>query len=133
METTGLFNPNNPDIKFSQLCSITKDRIESFLPGLWEDLFRAVQSSGSQVVANEISQANHSEQINSASTLSGDQKNPYSLEEIARNVSPVNELPQYSSVSIENEPSISQGSSLNAPALAKVYTNITKLCKIILG
>jgi hypothetical protein len=40
METTGLFNQNNPDIKFSQLCSITKDRIESFLPGLWEDLFR---------------------------------------------------------------------------------------------
>lgn len=41
METTGLFNQNNPDIKFSQLCVITKDRIESFLPGLWEDLFRA--------------------------------------------------------------------------------------------
>ena len=40
METTGLFNQNNPDIKFSQLCSITKDRIESFLPGLWEDLFK---------------------------------------------------------------------------------------------
>lgn len=52
METTGLFKdaglaaptvataadtPNH----FSSLCSITKDRIESFLPGLWEDLFRA--------------------------------------------------------------------------------------------
>lgn len=41
METTGLFNQNNPDVKFSTLCAITKDRIESFLPGLWEDLFRA--------------------------------------------------------------------------------------------
>lgn len=43
METTGLFNQNNPDIKFSQLCIITKDRIESFLPGLWEDLFKIKQ------------------------------------------------------------------------------------------
>ena len=40
METTGLFNKDNTDVKFSQLCSITKDRIESFLPGLWEDLFK---------------------------------------------------------------------------------------------
>lgn len=40
METTGLFNEHSADIKFSSLCSITKDRIESFLPGLWEDLFR---------------------------------------------------------------------------------------------
>jgi hypothetical protein len=40
METTGLFNQNNSNVKFSQLCVITKDRIESFLPGLWEDLFR---------------------------------------------------------------------------------------------
>jgi len=41
MDTTGLFNQNNSDVKFSQLCIITKDRIESFLPGLWEDLFKA--------------------------------------------------------------------------------------------
>jgi len=41
METTGLFNKENTDLKFSQLCGITKDRIESFLPGLWEDLFKA--------------------------------------------------------------------------------------------
>lgn len=40
METTGLFNKEKTDVKFSQLCSITKDRIESFLPGLWEDLFK---------------------------------------------------------------------------------------------
>ncbi len=40
METTGLFNQNNSNVKFSQLCVITKDRIESFLPGLWEDLFK---------------------------------------------------------------------------------------------
>jgi hypothetical protein len=45
METTGLFNENNADIKFSTLCSITKDRIESFLPGLWEDLFRAAAAN----------------------------------------------------------------------------------------
>ena len=47
METTGLFNKNNPDIKFSQLCSITKDRIESFLPGLWEDLFKVNNKNNS--------------------------------------------------------------------------------------
>lgn len=40
METTGLFNKENTDVKFSQLCGITKDRIESFLPGLWTDLFK---------------------------------------------------------------------------------------------
>ncbi len=40
METTGLFNQTNQDIKCSQLCLITKDRIESFLPGLWDDLFK---------------------------------------------------------------------------------------------
>ena len=45
METTGLFNQNNPDIKFSQLCVITKDRIESFLPGLWEETFKINNSS----------------------------------------------------------------------------------------
>lgn len=41
METTGLFSQTNSNIKFSQLCVITKDRIESFLPGLWEDLFKS--------------------------------------------------------------------------------------------
>lgn len=61
METTGLFNENNnpqsnsvgssssssePSNHFSSLCSITKDRIESFLPGLWEDLFRANANNG---------------------------------------------------------------------------------------
>jgi hypothetical protein len=35
METTGLFNS-----QFSQLSIITKDRIESFLPGLWEETFK---------------------------------------------------------------------------------------------
>jgi hypothetical protein len=40
METTGLFSQTNQDIRCSQLCIITKDRIESFLPGLWDDLFK---------------------------------------------------------------------------------------------
>ena len=43
METTGLFNitaSSSNNIKFSQLSSITKDRIESFLPGLWEETFK---------------------------------------------------------------------------------------------
>lgn len=63
METTGLFNeaPSTPGGSentnhFSSLCSITKDRIESFLPGLWEDLFRANttknQPNESQVAAD---------------------------------------------------------------------------------
>jgi hypothetical protein len=44
METTGLFNKDQSDIKFSQLYVITKDRIESFLPGLWDDLFKMTKS-----------------------------------------------------------------------------------------
>ena len=40
METTGLFNQTNTDAKFSLLCLITKDRIELFLPGLWNELFK---------------------------------------------------------------------------------------------
>lgn len=50
METTGLFNKDNTDLKFSQLCSITKDRIESFLPGLWEDLFKVANSNNKPAV-----------------------------------------------------------------------------------
>ena len=49
METTGLFNKENTDLKFSQLCSITKDRIESFLPGLWEDLFKVSNNSSNKL------------------------------------------------------------------------------------
>ncbi len=53
METTGLFNKENSDLKFSQLCTITKDRIESFLPGLWEDLFKV--SGNSDKLKKEVS------------------------------------------------------------------------------
>ena len=53
METTGLFNKDNTDLKFSQLCSITKDRIESFLPGLWEDLFKVTNNSKQAVATQE--------------------------------------------------------------------------------
>ena len=61
METTGLFNKDNSDIKFSQLCGITKDRIESFLPGLWEDLFRSNCTSLSPVL-NSPKELAHDEQ-----------------------------------------------------------------------
>ncbi|CAF0877301.1 unnamed protein product [Brachionus calyciflorus] len=53
METTGLFNQTNADAKFSSLCAITKDRIESFLPGLWQDLFR-VNSAPPSVQTEQV-------------------------------------------------------------------------------
>ena len=42
MENTGLFkvSSDSANIKFSQLSSINKDRMESFLPGLWEESFK---------------------------------------------------------------------------------------------
>ncbi len=57
METTGLFNQNNSNIKFSQLCVITKDRIESFLPGLWEDLFKANGGKCAENISSSSNQA----------------------------------------------------------------------------
>ncbi len=40
MDTTGLFDLSSSDIKICQLRHITKDRIDSFLPDLWKDLFK---------------------------------------------------------------------------------------------
>jgi hypothetical protein len=40
MDTTGLFNMSSSDLKICQLRDVTKDRIDSFLPGLWQDLFK---------------------------------------------------------------------------------------------
>lgn len=57
METTGLFNENQDSKLFSSLCSITKDRIESFLPGLWEDLFR-VNTKNSSALTSALSESN---------------------------------------------------------------------------
>ena len=61
METTGLFSKDNTDLKFSQLCGITKDRIESFLPGLWEDLFKVsnlnkISQSSKKIIENTKSE-----------------------------------------------------------------------------
>ena len=67
METHGLFNQNNSNIKFSQLCMITKDRIESFLPGLWKDLFRVNSNNNNAAKQNVTSKSGaqdvHSEEI----------------------------------------------------------------------
>jgi hypothetical protein len=40
MNTTGLFDEDQP------LTAITKDRIHSFLPGLWEEVFKMSIPSG---------------------------------------------------------------------------------------
>jgi brefeldin A-resistance guanine nucleotide exchange factor 1 len=45
METTGLFNS-----ELSQLSIITKDRIESFLPGLWSETFKINSKNELKVV-----------------------------------------------------------------------------------
>ena len=49
METTGLFSQiNSNDTKCTQLCLITKDRIELFLPGLWDELFKTSSKSSNK-------------------------------------------------------------------------------------
>ncbi len=63
METTGLFNQISQDVKFSQLCLITKDRIELFLPGLWDELFKTTTTTIAKTANNnEISISNNEEQ-----------------------------------------------------------------------
>jgi hypothetical protein len=49
METTALFSQiNSNDTKCTQLCLITKDRIELFLPGLWDELFKTSSKSSNK-------------------------------------------------------------------------------------
>lgn len=100
METTGLFfeqatdssaeqhtttpappppAPANTTNHFSSLCSITKDRIESFLPGLWEDLFRANntrQQQQQQAAAAAAAAAAAMQAANSDSNLAGGASSP---------------------------------------------------------
>lgn len=58
METTGLFSQINQDAKFTQLCLITKDRIESFLPGLWDELFKSTSLSST----SKLTESNEEQQ-----------------------------------------------------------------------
>ena len=53
METTDLFSQINADTKCTlQLCLITKDRIELFLPGLWDELFKTTSSKSNKEEIN---------------------------------------------------------------------------------
>lgn len=64
MDTTGLFNISSSDIKICQLRDVTKDRIDSFLPGLWEDLFKERKMNlEEQNSRKEESKENYQEQI----------------------------------------------------------------------
>lgn len=62
METTGLFSRINPDTKFTQLSLITKDRIELFLPGLCDELFKTPKS-GKDEQKQEVSVVHETEQL----------------------------------------------------------------------
>lgn len=57
METTGLFKEGETT-HFSSLGSITKDRIDSFLPGLWEDLFRVNTKNNPPPITTAVSETN---------------------------------------------------------------------------
>lgn len=48
MNTTGLFESDQP------LTVITKDRIHSFLPGLWEEVFKMSTSLPTFVSSSEV-------------------------------------------------------------------------------
>ena len=67
METTGLFSQiNSNDTKCTQLCLITKDRIELFLPGLWDELFKTSSKSSNKeeivAVAAEVVETQQQQQ-----------------------------------------------------------------------
>ncbi len=69
METTGLFSQiNSNDTKCTQLCLITKDRIELFLPGLWDELFKTSPKSSNKeeivvVAAAEVVETQQQQEI----------------------------------------------------------------------
>ena len=73
METTGLFNQTSQDAKFSQLCIITKDRIESFLPGLWNDLFRINSNKQQPTPTSNEDLQNNNNNNNTSITTTPDQ------------------------------------------------------------
>ena len=91
METTGLFNQSNSDAKFISLCSITKDRIESFLPGLWQDLFKTKSTETTSHPQEEITKdSDPSESIKLVKQESGEKPEPedYRAEEKNPNENP---------------------------------------------
>lgn len=48
MNTTSLFDPDQP------LTTITKDRIQSFLPGLWDEVFKIATPLPSPTLPPEV-------------------------------------------------------------------------------